>query len=373
MTERFLLALTNAFVLLIILMIHIITPKTTRRNILFGVKVPERVMEHGEIIDLRKSFTRYNLLIGIPALLLLSFLVYRFPHSLFVTMATFIYLGLLFLIYLRFNYKVKELKKEKGWGKDAEKIVLIDIKYSRDKSKIGNIPPLWFLLPLILIIFNFILGIVLYPTLPDQIPTHWNFRGEITSYRDKSYGTVLMLPAMQLFMLGLFYFSNWSIGRTKQEIDPKNPEESLRKNIIFRRAWSIYLYVITILTILLFTFLNLLIYGIFETNRPINIFAGILVVFSIIGGTILSLKVGQGGERLRLKDHEATKRDIGREDDHLWKLGNTIYYNPEDSSIFVEKRYGVGWTVNAGRPLGILILMLPFIVLIITLIITERL
>lgn len=374
MTERFILALTNGFVLLLALLIQIIMPKTTRKNILFGVKVPENTMYDEDAVLLGRKFIKNNLLIGIPTLLILSFLLFRFPNPIYPVIIVFIYLGILFLIYLKFNSKAKELKMVKGWDENGQKVVVVDMKYSRDKSKLGIISPLWFLIPLVLVLFNFILGITLYPTLPDRIPTHWNFQGEITTYSNKSYEVVLMLPMVQLLMLGILYFSHWSIGRTKQQINPNNPKDSLKKNIIFRKAWSIYLFIITLLIILLFTSLNLLSYGIFfKTIKVVNILSWIILGFSIIGAIILSVKIGQGGERLKLKDNEELEGIYARDDDYLWKLGNTIYYNPEDSSIFVEKRYGVGWTVNVGRPLGMLFMILPFIIVIVILIIVARL
>ncbi len=39
------------------------------------------------------------------------------------------------------------------------------------------------------------------------------------------------------------------------------------------------------------------------------------------------------------------------DDDNKWFLG-IFYFNPSDSSLFVEKRSGIGRTVNFGRPLA---------------------
>jgi len=35
--------------------------------------------------------------------------------------------------------------------------------------------------------------------------------------------------------------------------------------------------------------------------------------------------------------------------DECWKLGGIIYFNPDDSSFFVESRLGVGWNVNVAN------------------------
>src|SRR5438874_1731046 len=43
----------------------------------------------------------------------------------------------------------------------------------------------------------------IYPWLADQIPTHWNIRGQIDGYGSKQWAAFL-LPGFMLAMLGLF-------------------------------------------------------------------------------------------------------------------------------------------------------------------------
>lgn len=47
---------------------------------------------------------------------------------------------------------------------------------------------------------------------------------------------------------------------------------------------------------------------------------------------------------------------VGQSEDH-WKWG-MIYVNPEDPRIWLPKRIGLGWTLNFGRPMGWLMLLL---------------
>jgi 4-diphosphocytidyl-2-C-methyl-D-erythritol kinase len=54
---------------------------------------------------------------------------------------------------------------------------------------------------------------------------------------------------------------------------------------------------------------------------------------------------------------------INRDDDRYWKLG-VFYYNPDDPSLFIEKRFGIGWTSNFGRPMS-WVLFIGLIVLIV--------
>lgn len=42
---------------------------------------------------------------------------------------------------------------------------------------------------------------------------------------------------------------------------------------------------------------------------------------------------------------------VFRDDDRYW-YGGVFYYNPDDPDPVVPRRYGFGWTVNIGHPLG---------------------
>ena len=71
---------------------------------------------------------------------------------------------------------------------------------------------------------------------------------------------------------------------------------------------------------------------------------------------VYAFKVGQGGSRLTIEIEEESPGGItDYDDDKYWKAG-IFYVNKEDPSIFVEKRFGVGWTINFGHPLRYLIL-----------------
>ncbi len=89
-------------------------------------------------------------------------------------------------------------------------------------------------LPLILmIIAAFAISIYFYPMLPDRIPTHWNFKGEIDGYSGKLSGAY-MLPVMNLAMYGLFIIL--------PSIDPRRENYKLFSStyIYFRYLFHIY-------------------------------------------------------------------------------------------------------------------------------------
>jgi uncharacterized membrane protein len=44
-------------------------------------------------------------------------------------------------------------------------------------------------------------------------------------------------------------------------------------------------------------------------------------------------------------------KTVNRDDDRFYRWG-VVYYNPDDPTLFVPKRFGIGWTVNMARPLA---------------------
>ncbi|MDX9872008.1 MAG: SdpI family protein [Clostridia bacterium] len=59
----------------------------------------------------------------------------------------------------------------------------------------------WFIFAIILASFAF--GLYVYPELPEQIPRHWNIRGEVDGWSGKTFG-VLFFPLLNLALYPLF-------------------------------------------------------------------------------------------------------------------------------------------------------------------------
>lgn len=372
MSEKVIMVLINLFTLSLLLIMQILIVRISRKNILLGVKLPEEKMQTVEVEKIIKGYTKDNIIVGLPLIILITLLIYFTDNINFFVVSIFFYIGVLFLIYLRWNKRIKELKREKEWDKLAEKEVVLDAKFNRYREKNNVISQKWFLIPLAIIIVNLIITFIRYPSLPEVMPTHWDLKGNVDGYMDKSIMVALIMPISQMFVGIILYFSYFFIIKSRLQINPKNPEISLKKNIIFRRAWSIYLIVTLILVEIVFTWMNLIGLGLASNMRLLNIIQIPIWTIIIIWSLVLSIRLGQGGDRLNLDEDKEASVDYYIDDDKLWKLGNSIYYNKNDSSIFVEKRVGVGWTVNAARPFGMLMLILPFIILVISIYLTSR-
>ena len=126
MYKRLILTLVNGIALCLLLILQIITPKATKKTILFGVKVPEDAIYYAEVQDLYKQYEIFSKTIGIITLIILSLLVFYFDKMGFQILSIFIYIIVLFLIYLVFNHKARKLKRARNWDKMDSKVVIIN-------------------------------------------------------------------------------------------------------------------------------------------------------------------------------------------------------------------------------------------------------
>lgn len=191
-----------------------------------------------------------------------------------------------------------------------------------------------------------LIAFAFYDRIPEEIPVHWNSQFEVDRTIEKSVWGVLALPALQLLMIPVFNFSNYSIIRSKQKLSPLDPKTASEKSRRFREVWSNFLIWRTIATQLLMSFLALFSFFGSDSNGAFIIIPIALYLLLTLGGTLyLTFKYGQAGEKLLMEDEQYY---VDPDDDEKWLLG-MIYYNKEDPSVFVEKRFGIGTTLNMAR------------------------
>jgi uncharacterized membrane protein len=56
---------------------------------------------------------------------------------------------------------------------------------------------------LLILLIPLIAAIIIYPYMPEQVPTHWNIQGEVDDYSSKEFGT-FFLPLLNIGLFVLF-------------------------------------------------------------------------------------------------------------------------------------------------------------------------
>ncbi|MEK4053283.1 DUF5808 domain-containing protein [Paenibacillus sp. FSL F4-0087] len=260
------------------------------------------------------------------------------------------------------------MKKLKGTltTVEAPQRVKIDTTFRQNKLTYSNY---WFLIHFAIIVAIAIISIVNYKALPDIIPMKYDLQGNVTSSVPKTYLSVLAINLVQLGIIALMMLVNWSIKTSKQQLTPSDPAQFAAKNIQFRRKWSLFTIITGLLLTILFAFIQI---NMFVPNLVLlTAISFITPVVIVLGAVLLSLTGRQGGGKIRnhQEDRERSREQPVNEDDN-WKFG-FIYFNSNDPSFTVEKRYGIGWTINFARPLSWVLLLFIIAIVVISIVLSQ--
>lgn len=270
--------------------------------------------------------------------------------SIYIIVALLIYLVASLLLYGYFRKKIKKWKLENNFQTDKKiERTVIDLHYQKELKTIST--KLMVAIQLFIVLLTIGVTLLFYRMIPERFPVHWGINMKPDRYAEKNWLSVLSLPMIQLILIPVLTLSQYSFIRAKQKLSPLAPVSSSFKSKKFRQAWSIYFLVVTVLTQLLFSSIHFS--SLFSMNEAIHlgifvilIYVCVLVLYSLF----LTFKYGQGGEKLLLLDDEEIKNaNVSEVDEEAyWKWG-LVYFNKQDPSIFVEKRFGIGSTMNMAR------------------------
>ncbi len=337
----------------------LIIPYINRKSLLFGVRIPESAATDPAVQAMRMKYTIEMGLCLLFTLAIAILLFAFFPDAAILTVLYFPIALILaqFVIYLPLYRKAVQLKAERGW-----QISYIGVSYTGSrKERIRSIPKIWYILSLLLTAASAVYGLVLYPTIPARLITHWNAAMQPDAWSDKSLLTVFIMPMVSLGLILLFFLSNVLMAVMKLQISPERPALSLAQNRKYRRIMGHMMGYMSFLCTLFFALMmpmtmNLYIPSAQMMTGAITLFTGLMIVPPLL----ITIRVGQGGSKLRenilpvdaredslVKETQTTQRG----DDKFWKLG-IFYWNPDDPNLFVEDRFGSNGGLNYAHPLS---------------------
>jgi Family of unknown function (DUF5808)/Protein of unknown function (DUF1648) len=196
--------------------------------------------------------------------------------------------------------------------------------------------------------------------LPERFPIHWGFDGQPNGWANRSPAGVfgpLLIAAVVAGSMALFG------SLMRRDRNARGAEAGAAAERRFRRAvlWSLlateYLLVLVSIQVSL---LPLAAAGTGGAVGPPRIapFVALILLF-VVTVTIVLARIGRGA-RIEAARDGAARRHPGGGSPGLgtsassWKAG-VFYVNPDDPALFVQKRFGIGYTLNFGHPLSWLI------------------
>ena len=265
-----------------------------------------------------------------------------------IVVAAMIPLVASFALMLHYRKRVEAIKREEGWKAERDEAVAL-IGFEE-----APVPPslAWNVVYVPIVLITLAIGLALYPSAPDLVPTHFDFAGNVNQWTPKGPALIAFPLLFEVFMAACFIFSHWMTIRSKKDIDPARPAISAYAYGAFARAECILLLVGgSVLTAVLGIVMILMMAEILSMLVTVALI--IVATLILVGATIaVSIVYGQSGSRLVKRLEE--KGDIIADNDEHWKAG-IFYWNKDDASLFLPKRFGVGWTMNWARPAAWLI------------------
>ncbi|MGO1060809.1 DUF1648 domain-containing protein [Planococcus sp. FY231025] len=349
--------------LLLLVLIQAWIPYFVRTTEVFGIYVPEPYSQDTMLLKMRK---RYAIVIGIAgSAAVLGYLAVfsrsDAPEEAAALWGIGLQFGLLLFsmaLYLSNHFRVKEEKRLRQWTAGKKEKVVVDLDFRKDLEMVSGIA---FLLPMVItggLIFYTWFN---YASLPLQIPVHWGPGGEPDRFAEKSIFTGVSLPLVLLVMQLLFYSFNRSIGGSGAKIRASSRKRSRERELVSRKYGSLLLFIVSISSTLLLACLQLSIIHQEMGSALLVMGASVSFLILVLGAVaVYAVKVVKSGADI--EEAPADPGIIDADDDRVWKAG-IFYFNREDPSLMVEKRFGIGWTVNFGNPRSWLLLLLPLAIL----------
>ncbi|MFB9329234.1 DUF5808 domain-containing protein [Paenibacillus aurantiacus] len=316
--------LVNALICYVALTGAYKTQASFKNGMLFAVSLPPAAKEDAEVKAVQLAFYRrfrtYSLWLAVgfaPVALLIPWTAYQVVYFL---LWIGVFMAAMVMPFRQAFRDTLALKRRNDWFVGAKRAIQSDLRAARLKN--GRSAPLW------LFAVPFIIG-------TGALIHAMRTNSQLIALASIGIVATLIMIAIALQM-----------RRSKAKVYSMNSDTNVLLNQERRRTLS-YLW------------LNLavvesvhgwIIYLLIAANRVGDWWVALMLLFAAIP---LALTYA-AYRKLRRLEHDILVNDgslVYTDDDEYWGNGFT-YHNPDDRRVFVEKRIGVGFTVNTGTPVG---------------------
>lgn len=325
--------------------IFALTPWITSKGELFTVSVPTAAASDPEVRSLKRGYSQWMLTLTsvLTGLVIYAFVAadeYTAALAICAATAALVLVGYLFMLHCR--DRVRNLKKVRGWVASAQ-------EHAAMLSGDGIPEPVslcWELLNLLPMAASLLIAALGYDGAPDLIPIHEGMDGVVNGWAEKSVLTMLLPVLFQLAMAGTMTVAHAMILQSKRPVDPRHPASSAFAYGAYVHAWSVCCVWMGLALNVSGVVLETSQVGWVSLHVASTVFMAVTLAI-LVPCLVLAVRYGQNGTRLlaRLPEDLALPAD---EDDRWY--GGVFYVNRGDPAVVVPKRFGIGWTLNLGRP-----------------------
>ena len=343
-------------------------------GVIYGIRVPNKYRKDIKIKKIDKEYKKKSVIYILILTIIFSVLIFKFQKVFISIVYIFIMVFLQFYLYSKANKEMKKVKEEIGWKKEFENKKYIEIKNLDKKDYDNKINMKWFIIAFLIAILSLIITIVKLKSLPDLVPVHFNFNGDVDRYADiRTLGgkiEIFLIPIMSMFIIFIMYISTFIEYKKRKNIKLNGGTyEQIREieNTTFKSINDM-MSGISIFIAVLMLWITFIITGIIKSNRlGLNI-TMIITVIMVIYIIIYTIYLMIQNKNIN-KDYNSKSPEYYIDDDDEFKWG-IFYYNPKDKSILSRKRMGIGYDFNYGNEKAIIIVAILDFILISSLVMT---
>lgn len=345
-----------------LVLIDIFTPYVLRKTTVFGISIPEPFIDDPQLTRFKRKYVLLIACIQIPIIAILVFIALHLNEmmqSLIMIGGLLLYLLITMTIYLKMHYEVKQYKMLQKWD-DQVTVVRVSSFETKFDKKEHVFPHKFFIPPFFITIGLAVWLIFLYPALPETIPTHWGINGQPDAWSDKSLFSVFSLAFTLLFTQFLMYGLSYGIFNSAVQVKAQDSALSLQREHKMRNLSTEMMALMNLITTLFLGFISVQsFWSIVYDDMTLSMAYSMPLFIVLIFGSIYYYMKRSKALNAQFKELDNLESSPG--DDEHWKWG-IFYYNKDNPDLFIEKKFGVGWTVNFARP-GIWIFFVLAIVL----------
>ena len=357
----------NLPTLIILYLMIFFTQSLSGKRQFYGVSLNSDYFNMKEFKSLDKKFKNLVTLGFLIFTLIILISIYQFKAyefaSIFPILGFCIYE---FIVFIYIHNKVRTLKQnlslEIGDLELKKTKIILDTDFINEKNRVIKKYSLYYLIPYLITILVSIYVISKYNSIPDIIPTHWSASGIADAYSKKSIFSVFGTILMSLGVGVIIYISSVQSLKSRAKLNTESIVESKNSHIYYLNKFAIAFFILNVSCQILF--ITILIATVNASN--INTYIMWPTTIAIILASIYLTY-------LYYKSPSKSKNAVYSidDDDDNWILG-TFYNNPNDPSLFVQKRFGVGWTINIGSIKGKILFFSPLLIVVFVVILALK-
>jgi uncharacterized membrane protein len=193
-----------------------------------------------------------------------------------------------------------------------------------------------------------------WANIPARFPIHWGLDGQPNGWALRTPAGVYGLIAQGAFLCLMIAALACALLRWSRPVRITGTAGEAEAR--FRR--TVALVLVSTEYLLAITFAGASLLPLTSGPPPIALTLTVPLAFALVVAVVL-MRLGQGGSRRAAAAGDAPEsvRPVGdRTADRYWKAG-LFYVNPDDPALFIEKRFGIGYTINFGRAASWLIIV----------------